>query len=88
MHGGCVFLCTPHQLEPLASAQGLVGLSLWEVVFGPAVRSQLDGLLRGRLVFLVHLTELLEEEALEVPEVPARPLVAGVCEHKGNKKGK
>ena len=71
-----------HHLEPLSSAEGFVGLSLWEMVFRSAVGSQLDGLLRGRLVGLVQLIELLGQQPLKVPEVSSCPLVAGVCQYK------
>lgn len=52
------------------------------MVFRSAVGSQLDGLLRGRLIGLVHFIELLEQQLLKVTEVSSRPLVAGVCQYK------
>lgn len=52
-------LKVPHHLQSLSSAQGLIGLPLGQVVFRSAVGSKLDGLLRGRLIGLLQLTELL-----------------------------
>lgn len=71
-----------HHLEPLSSAERLIGLPLWQMVFRSDVGSQLDGLLRGWLVGLVHLIELLEQQPLIITEVSSCPLVAGVCQYK------
>lgn len=50
------------------------------MVFRSAVGSKLDGLLGGRLVGFVHLTELLLKQVLIVTEIASCPLVAGVCQ--------
>lgn len=75
-----IFLMS-HHLKPLSSAERLIGLSLWEMVLWSAVGSQLDGLLRGRLVGLVLLIELLEQQPLVIAEVSSCPLVAGFCQY-------
>lgn len=54
-----IFSSMSHHFESLSSAEGLIGLSLWEMVSRSAVGSQLDGLFSGRLIGLVHLIELL-----------------------------
>lgn len=56
-----ILLLMSHHFNPLSSAKGLVGLSLWEMVFRSHVSTQLDGLLRRSLVGLVLLIELLEQ---------------------------
>lgn len=54
-----------HHLEALSSAKGLIGFSLWEMVFRSHVGAQLDGLLSHRLVGLVLLGLVLLVELLE-----------------------
>lgn len=49
------------------------------MVFRSAVGSKLDGLLGGRLIDFVHLTELLLKQALIVTEIASCPLVTRVC---------
>lgn len=77
------FVLMSHHSEPLSSAESFVDVSLWEVVFGSGVGSQLDGLLRGRrVVLLVQLAELLGKQALKITQVSSCPLVAGICQYK------
>lgn len=68
-----------YHFKALSPAEGLVGLPLGQMVFGSAVGSQLDGLLRGRLGFPLRLDQLLVQQLLIITEVPSCPLVAGVC---------
>lgn len=56
-----IFPLKSHHFDPLSSAEGFIDLSLWQMVFRSAVGSQLDGLLRNRLVGLVQLIELFEQ---------------------------
>lgn len=79
-------LFTSHHLDPLSSAQSLIGLPLWKVVFGPAVGPQLNGLFSGRLVGLVHLIELFGQQPLKVTKVSSCPVVGWVCQGKKKKK--
>lgn len=71
-----------HHLDALPPAQSLVRLPLWEVILGSAVGSQLDGLLRRRLVGLVQLVQLLHQQPLIVAQVSSCPLVARFCQCK------
>jgi len=72
----------PHHFKTLSSAESLIGLPLWEMVFRSAVGPQLDGLLRGRLVGLVQLIKLLVQQPLKITEVSSCPLVGRVCQCK------
>lgn len=69
-----------HQFDAFSPAEGLIDLSLRQVVFGPLISVKLNGpLVRELLLAPTHVPQLLREHPLKVAQISSCPLVAGIC---------